>query len=175
MAHLLEGHVPDGEFAEVGELQELREENERLQSENRRLRSDLIKAKADSEVAIAAITALRGQLGPLHRAMRAVFGEINLVVDEDAPMQSGSVASNVSAPSSGSPMQAAWQKWIDKFGASSNKGRFVAALLEHGQLTLRQLMVTIGTPRKQTIYDTYNDLNKLSLVRKNGDMYTLVS
>lgn len=78
------------------------------------------------------------------------------------------------APVSENRMAGAWQKWIDKFGGDSFKGKFIKALLEHNSLNARQLLIHLGTGRMQTVYDTAFALTKLSLVRKNGEMYALV-
>lgn len=101
--------------------------------------------------------------------LRAVYGELEIL---------GSIEMQSAEPSSvstaGRKMGSAWQKWIEKFGVTSWKGKFIQSLLEHGPSTVNQLGVAMGCPRKPTIYQTANELSKLSLIRKNGDSYALI-
>ena len=147
-------------------------ENERLQQENRQLRNQLIKAKAESEAAIAAITALRAQLSPLHRAMRAVFGEITIAIGEEVGGSTSGPTAVTENAAMDNPRRKAWEKWIQKLGG--HRGNFIQCLLEHGPSNARQLMVAMGINRMQTVYDTAHALSKIGLVRKNGEMYGLV-
>lgn len=154
-------------------LTDLEAENDRLQSENRKLRNDLIKAKADSESAIAAITELRNHLGGVYRGLRAVFGEINLVIPEDAPYAS----SGATAATNGRPVDDDAVRNLDKWeGVKQRLGgkdsELIDILLTCGPKTNSQL-----APMLKMHYSNATKVTKrlasLGFIVKQGDSWAL--
>jgi len=116
------------------------------------------------------ISELESKIGQVKR--EAVIAVLQMFSDSLRHIASGSMEipdAAVITPVSDNRMASAWQKWIDKFGADSFKGKFISALLTHNSLNARQLLIHLGTSRMQTVYDTAFALTKLSLVRKNGE------
>lgn len=152
MPQLLEGIVDDRDSV-----------IERLQEENRVLRDSLdTERQKNREIAFAA-GHLRQQLQPLHLALRAVFGELDVIPIFDAG-RSGAPAS-VDARA-----LAVWESWQKKLPGLPAK--FIGALLEHEQMNPAQLRVAMQC-RKNGVYETATKLNKLGLLDKNGSMYSL--
>jgi hypothetical protein len=128
------------------------------------------------------ITELEDQVANLNQKLDnvkrdAVLALLQMLSDSMRQIASGKmdIPESVDIPAQPpNKMSSAWQKWIDKFGATSSKGMFISSLLEHGQLNARQLQVHIGVKSTQAVYNVALGLNKLSLIRKNGEMYTLV-
>lgn len=136
-----------------------------LQNEVARLHTELhtaIEERDQGNQAIAACATLRRQLEPLHRALRAVFGELDAFSVTDIPG-----ASAVSGPSS--PV---WESWKDTLGRGSGAAKFIDALLQHRELNAAQLRVHMKCSN-QHVYDTATKLNKLGLLLKNGGKYSL--
>jgi hypothetical protein len=167
---LLDSPVVDGEFDEV--IPEV-EQASRLEDENRRLRAELTKADQRAQAAGAALAALRKQLAPLHRALRAVFGEIEVAIGPEETQSAATSPSSLSSPPRPSKAAAEWALWKQEL--PGRPADFISALEEHGELDTQQLVVVMHCPRKQTIYDTACKLTKLGLIQKNGDKYSLKS
>ena len=167
---LLSGEVvPDNRE----ELAELREEVERLEQENRKLRNDLIKARADSEASIAAITALRSNLGPLYRALRGVFGEINLVVPEDAPLpQYGTAGATNGRPVDDDAMRSLdkWEGVKQRLGGKD--AELIDILLTCGPKTNTQLAPMLKMHYSNATKVTKR-LSSLGFIVKQGDAWAL--
>lgn len=170
MALLLEGNVPDDRDTALDDLQE---ENERLESEVRKLRTELIKAKAESEAAIAAITALRNTLGPLYRALRGVFGEINLVVSEDAPHPQYAAAAATNGRSMDDDALRNTEKWEGvKRRLGGKEAELIDALLTCGPRTNTQLKSLLKLAYSTTAALTLKMAN-LGFLSKEGDAWAL--
>jgi hypothetical protein len=140
---------------------------EALEEELRDLRAELVQAKADAKAAkqdaARSLAALRRQLSPLYRALQGVFGELDAAgVEESAPTPS--VSSNPR-------LKAIWDSWKERLGPTCAK--VIEALLLQPEMTNRQIAVAIGTGRIQTIYDAIAKMNRVSLLTKNGDRYSL--
>lgn len=159
--------LSDGEVIDTSdELDSLRDRIDQLEGELRIARTDLIRSRADAAAATSAIAELRRQLSPLHRALRAVFGEIDLVGGvQDHPVNSTGPATYDSRKLS------AWEEWKKKLPGFPS--RFIDALLQHGELSVAQLVVAAQCPRKQTIYDAASKLQRLGLITNNGGKYAL--
>lgn len=165
---LLEGHVVQVSDERDKELRRLRDEVESLKDQldiaNRQIES--AKREATRRVAV-----VRDILSPIHNGLRVLFGELDQIPADSVSQATPSNGRPTSA--SANKMGAAYQKWIDRFGADSLKGRCIHSLLEHDTMTVRQLMVAMSCS-KQSVYNTVAELMKVSLIRRNGDMYALV-
>lgn len=151
------------------ELRQLRQENRRLDEALHQVRNELGQALADKENLERSIRALRNQLSPLHRYLRALFGEIELAVGEEEAF-SHSSPQPPAAPLS-SPVRSVWESWIAKLGGK--QGDFIRTLLEHGApMTAVQLKVATHSG-SSTVSETVRKLQDLGLLDKNGSMYSL--
>lgn len=149
--------LPDSQHEEV---ERLRREIRGLEMELREARDEAETAKLAASDAVQAIRALRDSpLAPLFKALKMIFGEISRAEVGESPTQSNGVKSD------------AWEKWKRK--VPGKPAEFIDALLEHGPMTVQQLVVATQTPRKQTIYDGMLKLSKMNLVEKQGDKYAL--
>jgi Mg2+ and Co2+ transporter CorA len=152
MPQLLEGIVDDRDSV-----------IETLQEENRGLRDSLESEHQKNRQIAFAADHLRQQLRPLHLALRAVFGELDVIPISDAGRAASPAAHD-------SRTLAVWESWQKKLPGLPAK--FIGALLEHGQMNPAQLRVAMQC-RKNGVYETATKLNKLGLLDKNGSMYSL--
>ena len=159
----LEGFVDKGES---DEMRQLRRQNQRLDEELRNIRNELGQAQAEKANLERGLRVLRTQLSPLHRALRAVFGEIELAIGEEELCPPGS-SPVVSAPSAS---HAVWESWKNKLGGK--QAAFIQALLDHGEMTAVQLKVATHSG-SSTVSETVRKLQDLGLVQKNGSQYSL--
>lgn len=157
----------DGEIAEDFDHDEQFAE---LQAELRETRTELLRAKAEAtqarQDATRALSALRRQLSPLYRALQQVFGELDATGVDDASAVTGAASSGGDAR-----LNAIWASWKERLGPTCAK--VIDALRLQPEMTNRQIAVAIGTGRIQTIYDAVAKMNKVSLLTKNGDRYSL--
>jgi hypothetical protein len=159
----------NGESEAVENVSELYQRIEDLESELRTARQETLKAKRESEDAIRAITALRAQLMPLHRALRAIFGEINLVVPEDQP-----VAPEGTQPRSNAPAAEGgdkWNYWKARF--PGRPAEVIDLLLVQGEMNLSQLASVLRCDRSNLSKQAIFKLNKAGLIIKNGNNFSL--
>lgn len=155
----LEGRVVDPEH----EVKSLRQRLANAEEESAALREQLSAEQRKNRTLERSVAEIRRQLGPLHNALRGLFGEIELL---DIPTESAQ------------PQTAAddrktklWQPWIDKFG-DNLQGKMLRALLDHGPMTAAQLRVPMQCSQ-QSIYNAYDRLVKLGLVSSSGGKYHL--
>jgi len=139
-------------------VEDLQEENRRLRADLRDAKMDAMRARQDTDRALAA---LRKQLGPLYRALQAVFGELDAagVQDGDGPQ-----------PRTDARVTAVWNSWKEKM--PGGPARIIDALLLHGDLTTPQLKIT-AKMATQTVYDSIARLKKAGLIDKNGGKFSL--
>jgi hypothetical protein len=157
---LLEGDVEDP-GADDAELDALRDEVRDLREQLAVAKQAVALAKREAG---AALGALRKQLSPLYRALQAVFGELDAAGVEDT--------ATISAPAATDPRKRAiWDSWKARLGPTCAK--VIEALLLQPDMTNRQIAVAIGTGRIQTVYDAIAKMNKVSLLTKSGDRYSL--
>jgi hypothetical protein len=159
----LTGEVVDREV----ELQPLRDEIDQLKSDLRKMRQERDTARADGLAAQSAIAALRDVLGPLRRAIGAIYGEIDAagIPESQAPAPSPSLGQQPAAqPSS------RWSALTTKLGGL--RARFIQALLDFGPSTVTGIRAATGMS-KQSAYNTANDLTKLGLITRKGSQYAL--
>jgi hypothetical protein len=144
------------------ELDELRAENQRLSTALRQANAQVERAKAE---ATRALVPLRKQLTPLFRALQGVFGELDAFgVGEETARGTGVEGTD-------GRLDAIWSGWKQRLGPTCAK--VIDALRLQSDMTNRQLAVAIGTGRLQTVYDAISKMNKVSLLTKNGDRYSL--
>lgn len=127
---MLEGFAENPKAADE-QLHRLRKDKQQLEEEVLGLRRELDDVNRDKDRLERSLRELRQQLSPLHRALRAVFGEIELAVGEEDKI-----------PSSGTPGVASatdprWQSYKNQFPGVP--AATIDALLTHHQMTLTQL------------------------------------
>lgn len=160
----LEGLVPKKSRDEDGDgiLHDMRRENQRLESELRQVRAELVEIKATSENAHRVIRNLRDQLNPLHRALRAVFGEIELIVTDADFTETQTPGASASQPNGGDPR---WESFKQSFPGIP--ARIIDALLAHREKTITQLSALLRA-HYNTIRDACGVLLKAGAITKDG-------
>jgi hypothetical protein len=128
--------VIDVEDENEGLLRQWRREKQQLEDEARALRTSLDDMTAERDKLRTSVTALRRQLAPLHQALRAVFGEIELAVGEEdfAPASSGDPASPRSSAAATDPRWESYKRNFPGVGAE-----IIDVLLAHGQMKMTHL------------------------------------
>lgn len=128
---ILEGIAGDP-HSDHSAIQQLRKEKQRLEEEVLGLRREVDDVNRQKEQMERTLRNLRGQLSPLHRALRAVFGEIELAVGEEEATQT---------PSPGAPqtnsLDPRWESYKQNFPGSP--ARVIDALLTHKEMSIQQL------------------------------------
>lgn len=167
MTKLLEGLVQPDDSVLRHDLQDALNEVDRLNDEIRRARELNDQQGFELDKLRRIVSNLKQQLNPLHRALRAIFGEIDLAGIEDSPIDRESTTA--ASPSSGK--SSVWESWKQKLPGA--KAAIIDALLQHGELSVEQLCVITKISRKQTIYDATNALKKIHLINGNNGRYSL--
>lgn len=162
---MLEGLIQSPQDDSEGLLQEWRREKQQFEEEILRLRHELDEANAQNEKLERSIRGLRQQLSPLHRALRAVFGEIELAIGEE--MRAASEAPNLSPANSGDPRWESFKRTFSGCGAE-----IIDALLAHQQMTLSQLS-TLLKRHYDTVKGAAAKLQKAGAVVRDGTMLRL--
>lgn len=132
----LRGIVEEPKDDRGGLLHEWRKEKQRLEEEILNLRRSLEDGQLESERMRRSVANLRQQLSPLHRALRSVFGEIELAVGEEV---AGPVGISVASVHNNSDPR--WESYKQTFPGVA--ARIIDALLAHPQLTYMQLKSVI--------------------------------
>jgi hypothetical protein len=145
----------------------LRDKVESLEQELRQARAEVIRLRATSDTATMAVTELRRQLGPLYRAFRAVFGEIELVVGKDdaAPV------SATAAPPANGTQSSRWD--AIKRGLPPRLAQAVDIVLLHGSMNNSQLAAAMKMDRTNCSNNVTSKLKSMGLFIKNGNIYSL--
>jgi chromosome segregation ATPase len=165
---LLEGEYENvidvSEKASAEELRQLRQENRKLDETLRGVRNELGQALADKKNIERSIRALRTQLAPLHRYLRALFGEIELAVgEEDAvPAPSATGAATAAASNGNDPR---WESYKNGFPGVAAK--IIDALLAHDEMNYVQLSALLKHSY-DTIKGAAAKLLKAGALSKNG-------
>jgi hypothetical protein len=110
-----------------------------------------------------AIKFLQNILEPVHTAMRGIFGEIEVLELGETPMSD-------SPKRSAQPHSPVWDEWKKNLGPM--EGKFIDALLIHGEMNRAQLRVAMRCAQN-TVSNVASRLNKLGLLSKNGGKYSL--
>ena len=145
------------------ELKELRDENKKLA---RALHDANVRAERAEEDTARALSALRGQLTPLYRALQAVFGELDAAGVGDAP-----VHASTGVVSSDARVKAVWDSWKQRLGGTVAKG--IDALLLHGELDTAQLAIAAGVDKRTVTNTIVYKLHGAGLINKNGGRFSL--
>jgi hypothetical protein len=140
-----------------GLLQEWRREKQRLEEEILSLRHELDAARSHNEILERSLRALRSQLTPLHRALRAVFGEIELAVGEET----FSVASAAATPQQASSADPRWASWKEKL--PGKPAEMIDLLLLHKTMSVKALMTAMRCG-KDAIYQAAYKLGQAGLL-----------
>lgn len=133
---------------------------ERLEGDLRDARDALQECRESAARISRAQAKLKQRLAPWRDLILGIWGELEDVQADEAPAQAQDRR-----------VLDAWEKWKRK--VPGKPAEFIDALLDHGPMTVQQLVVATQTPRKQTIYDGMFKLSKLNLVEKKGDRYAL--
>ena len=138
-----------------------------LEQDLRQAKAEVIRLRASSDTATMAITELRRQLGPLYRALRAVFGEIELVAGKDDAPTSPSPS-----PSSDNGSQSS--RWdAIKRGLAPRLAQAIDILLTHGAKTNSQLAAAMKMDRTNCNNNVTLKLKQMGLIVKNGNEYSV--
>jgi hypothetical protein len=150
------------------------QELERLRRQMRQLERDRADAERAAERAREdahrALSMLRQQLGPLYRALQAVFGELDAAGVGEVGRTSAAVET---APIGiDSRTAAVWEAWKQRLGGQCAK--IIDVLLLHSEMNTTQLAIAIGT-RRQNIPNLIYKLNQAGVINKNGGKFSLKS
>ena len=158
---LLRGTVIDSDDENREVEADLRDEIRRLKAELLATRRDLDHAHAE---ATRALSSLRKQLGPLYRALQAVFGELEAAGVDDDP--------TFTAEGTSPRTTAVWASWKSRLPGGPAK--IIDALLLHHEMNTQQLAIATGVHRNSIPAMIYK-LNKAGLLNKNGGRFSLKS
>lgn len=141
-----------------------------LQREIDELRNQLDDAQADArkerqkrEAMERGVSRLREALTPVYGGLQMVFGEMDAVGVSETPSSS-------SAPGVDPRKAAVWEDWKRKI--SPIAGRFIDALLLHGELTQTQLRLHAKCAAG-SVPGVVSQLWKNGLINKNGGRISL--
>jgi ABC-type transporter Mla MlaB component len=153
---------------QVDEVTRLKRELAGLETELANAQNELQTLRLASRDSLQVIAAMRQLYQPEFDTLRMLFGEISRV---DASAVAG-VDWHGSASHTGHDPR--WEAWRTKLPA--RKWKFIEALLDHGEMTGKQLSTALSIPRMTTVYQLAHELGpgKAGLIRKNGDRYALV-
>lgn len=149
-----------------GMLNEWRREKRKLEDEVREIRQQRDDLEISKQRLERSVDNLRKQLSPLHRALRALFGEIELAVGEETV--------GPSAP--GRPQPAAdgndarWESWKGKM--PGKPAEMIDLLLLHKSMSTKQLMVSLRCG-KDAVYQAAYKLGQAGLVSNANGRYSL--
>jgi hypothetical protein len=161
--------LEEGELINSGsdDLESLRDRISQLEQELRQSRADSSKFRMNSETSTSAIVELRRQLGPLHRALRAVFGEIELATGRAGEEPFSPSAAPTSRVFNNSEVWDHWKQTMPGLPA-----KFIDSLLKHGPQTATALSISAPCHRAN-VAGVIHKLNKAGLIRKDGDVFSL--
>jgi hypothetical protein len=131
----------------------LKEKNDRIVE----LEGELARERAQRSAMETGVGELRRTLGPLYNALQLVYGHIDAVAPPSAAGEH---------PTASTKHSAVWESWKAKLGGTAAK--VIDVLLLHGELSQPQIMIHIGTSRKNTVYDVVHKMNKAGIISKNG-------
>jgi hypothetical protein len=156
---MLKGVINVDEEDSAGLLREWRREKQQLEDELRRVRTELGESMAERDKLQRAITILRRQLSPLHHALRAVFGEIELAIGEEdlSRPQPGQAMDGPAIPSANNS-DPRWESYKTSFPGVA--AQIIDALLAHPQMTYMQL--------KGLLRRDYNTIKTAAVKLKNA-------
>ncbi len=159
-------YEPESSTPNDGALRQLRKENQRLEDELREVRQQRDDFEIAKQRLELSVRNLRQQLSPLHRALRALFGEIELAVGEERVGPSVPGAPQTAASSS----DPRWESYKQSFPGVPS--RIIDALLAHPQLSYTQL-ATMVRAHYDTIKSAAAKLKNAGAIAKEGTMCRL--
>jgi FtsZ-binding cell division protein ZapB len=136
------------------EIRILRQRIARLEEQLQDSRTETHHAKEQAKNAMRSIQNLQHQLIPWRNAILGIYGELEAI--------GISPSDTASSPR--------WESWKQKL--PGKPAACIDALLEHGELTVKQLMAATKSGQN-TIYQTMSKLGQLNLVASNGGRYSL--
>jgi hypothetical protein len=145
-------------------VRELRRQKNELEDNLRIARQQLDDLRIEKERLERSLRALRNQLSPLHRALRAVFGEIELAIGEEIATPAATAAAAPGAPSTAAA-DPRWQSLKESFPGVPAK--IVDALLVHRELTITQLG-TVVKAHYDSVQKALVVLRKAGAVNQDG-------
>jgi hypothetical protein len=158
---LLEGHVVEpgrNDLEADDQIAELEAEVNELRTALRIAKAETSQVRQDTARALAK---LRRQLSPLHRALKAVFGELDAAgIEEVAP--TGAAASSSDK----------WDAWKQRLGPGCAK--VIDALLLGGEMNVRAIMVA-AKMGENTVYQATAKMGQAGIIQKNGGKFSLKS
>lgn len=146
------------------EVVRLRREIAGLERELQDAKDEASKSKAASVDAIHAIRALRKNLEPFYLALKMIFGEISRV---DADTTSSPAGSSAPTPNVSDPR---WESWKSRVGERARE--IIDLLLVHRAMNTSQLAAAMHRD-KRTVGNAIYELNKASILVKNGNNFSL--
>lgn len=154
---ITDGMIVEGSFVADPEIERLRVEVRRLGRELDDARREALRAREDAD---RALTMLRHQLGPLYRALQAVFGELDAAGIADAP---------VNLPGN-NRVHSHWDEWKSRLGP--NCAKVIDALLLGGKMNVKAIMTTAKLGR-DSVYQATSKMGQAGIVVKDGSEFSL--
>lgn len=144
-----------------GMLHEWRKEKQHLEEDLRLVRQQLEGVRAENEVLQRSMRNLRDSLSPLHRALRVVFGEIELAIGEESETASSPSGSSIPTPGG----DARWESYKATFpGVPAS---MIDALMAHREMSYTQLAAFLRRDYN-TVKNAAAKLQKAGAVVKDG-------
>ena len=153
---VIEGDVQDDDY------QELKDQVAELGRQLRNAQTETAKARADAARSESAAKELRRQLGPLHNALRLLFGEIDSIAPGDVAPASSSPATPAS--------NAKWESWKQRL--PGRPAEFIDLLLIHDSLSVKQVCAATRCG-KDAVYTGMDKLRHAGIAQNIGGRYSL--
>lgn len=158
--------LPSAEYAgetdsSSQQIQELRAKIRNLERRNDELEADLQAARSDARQAQAPLRAVRRILDPLHRALKALYGE----------MDASGMEEETAGGTTGQPIPSSrYDAWKQRLSLTC--GKVIDALLVQPQnnTQLKSFCKLGGT----SVYEALKTLQVNKLVRRAGDKWELI-
>jgi hypothetical protein len=154
----------EGTVMESPDTQDLRRQVQRLEDELRLTRRDLEDRTRERDQHARTIANLRDILSPLHRGLRALFGEIELAGIEDVVAPANG---SVPKPKAEDPR---WQSYKTRFAGVGAK--IIDALLIHGEMRQTALAKFVGH-HYDTVSKVARELRSAGALTSDGGVLRL--
>lgn len=152
-------------FVEQPDSHDDRKAIQRLEDENRQLRRDIEDVTIIKDQLVRTVKNLQATLNPFHRALRMLFGEMDLAVGEapDGPRAGAPVYDSGGA-------DPRWQNYKNQFPGVP--AEIIDALLIHGEMRITNLAGLLKRDVR-TIYSAEAKLRKAGATTLNGGLLSL--
>lgn len=150
-------------FVEQPDSHDDRKTIQRLEDETRQLRRDLEDVTIVKDQLVRTVKNLQATLNPFHRALRMLFGEMDLAVGE---VSNADV--HPSMPNGGADPR--WQNYKNQFPGVPTE--IIDALLIHGEMRITNLAGLLKRDVR-TIYSAEAKLRKAGATTLNGGLLSL--